>query len=248
MKIWDCFLFNGEEECLNIRINELSKLPVQHIAVHSGKTFTGKEKIRYWPYSVAGNFFDVYVADMPEKGTAWDREAHQRNAIMRGLKDANDEDIVIISDIDEIPRAEAIKQYRPEMGLTALKMDVFWYKLNCLAEKQTWVHPRIMTYKYLKSKSPQEVRGSGYDSLIENAGHHFSYLGDEKFIANKLRSFSHQEYNTPEYTNEGYIKKCIESGKSIWGEGQFKFVPLDETFPKYILENQKRLAHLIHKI
>lgn len=245
--IYDCILFNGEIECFEIRHEELKELDVTHIIVQSGKTFTGNKK--KGTYSVYyPNVELIMVNDMPDNCDAWTREAHQRNAIMRGLVNAKDDDIIIISDADEIPRAEAIKKYKSEMGLTALKMDNFWYKFNCFTERQTWVAPRIMMYKYLKTATPNEVRNSGYESVIENAGWHWSYLGNSDYIINKLESFSHQEYNKPKYKDKKKIEQQVELGESLWGNSKFEFIPIDETFPKHLVENQEKFDYLIHKI
>lgn len=249
--IYDCFTYSGEREVLEIRMAELKDLDAVHVLVESNMTFTGNEK-KYTSFydfpHIHPRLISIYVDDMPIEGDEWAREAWQRNAIMRGLSQAQYNDIIIISDVDEIPKAEAIKSYTPEMGLTALKMDVFWYRLNCLAERQTWVHPRIMPFSYLKDKTPDEVRRSGYESVIENAGFHFSYLGNEDFIINKLNSFSHQEYNIPEFKDKEMIREKIDKGHSLWGMSKFEFVSLDDSFPKYILENKERFKHLIKEL
>ena len=78
---------------------------------------------------------------MPNDGNTWHNEIHQRNSILDALivLKAEDDDIVIISDADEIPRAKAIKDfYNIEMELTALTMDQFSYYLNCLQGIQNW--------------------------------------------------------------------------------------------------------------
>jgi len=242
--IWDCFLYNGEKECLEIRMEELKSLDVIHVAVQATKTFTGKVKI----VEKIPGCINVIVDDMPETDSAWGREAYQRNAIMRGLTYAKPDDIVIISDADEIPSLEAVRYYKPDMFLAALRMDNFWYRFNYLTEKQKWVAPRIMTFDYLKERNPNDVRNSGYQSEIYNGGHHFSYLGDADFIINKLESYSHQEYNIEKYKNKEDISKKIEDGVALWGGSKFEAVKIDETFPKYLYENQDKFKHLIKQV
>lgn len=258
--IYDCVLYNGEIECLEIRLFEMRRFHVKHIAVEADYTFTGKYKFpkmtvhSFKEYSLSRSYslmpYFVRAAD-GVSGNAWDNEAKLRNHIKKALEKEKpyDDDIIIISDVDEIPRAEAIKEFIEKgYDFAALQMDVFWYKFNCLAERQTWTHPKIMKYSYLKDKMPNDVRGSGFSNIIENGGWHFSYLGDEDFIENKLASFSHLEYNIPPYNDKDYIKKQIESGVSLWGDSQFEFVPIDDTFPKYLLDNQNKFKSLIHEI
>jgi beta-1,4-mannosyl-glycoprotein beta-1,4-N-acetylglucosaminyltransferase len=242
--IYDCFIFNNELSLLNLCIEELSSLNVHHVVVQANKTFTGIDKtyMAWLDHRITW----VYIEDMPETGNAWEREAHQRNAIMRGLKFAKDEDTIIIRDADEIPRATAVKEFIDKgYDFAALRMDNFWYKFNCLTERQTWVSPRVCTFKYLKETTPDEVRKSGYPNVIENAGWHFSYLGDADYIINKLESFSHVEYNTEPYKNKEEIQKKINEGVSLWGDSKFDFIPIDETFPKYLRENQEEFKSLI---
>lgn len=246
--IYDCFLFHGEMDCLEIRTSELNGMEVKQVIVQAVETFTGKQN-RELRHLIGENIISVIATRISNNSTAWEREEYQRNGIMGGLKDVKDNDIIIISDVDEIPRALAVQEFIDKgYDFAALKMDVFWYKLNCLAEKQTWCHPKIMRYSYLKDKTPNDVRGSGFPNVIDNAGWHFSYLGDENFIVNKLESFSHQEYNTSEFKDKQGIRRKIESGMSLWGESKFEFLPLDNTFPEYVLNNQEKFKHLIHEV
>lgn len=255
MKYWDCFLFNGEFENLKIRCEELKPLNVSHVLVDSKYTFTGnKQRVPFLEHE--GDEFmgyDIYewtVDDPPNRDGAWVNEIHHRNCILKALVElgAKDDDIVIVSDADEIPSLKAVQSYKPEMGLTALRMDNFWYKFNCLTEKQSWLPTRIMTFEYLKNTTPNDVRNSGYKNTIDKGGWHFSYLGDADYIVNKLESFSHQEYNTTELKNKEGITRKINEGVSLWGGSKFEFVPIDESFPKYLYENQQEFKKLIHKV
>lgn len=249
--IWDCFLFCNEIDLLKIRCEELKGFEVTHILVEATRTFTGKSKPL--TYSQNREHFKEYnvqhfVSDtLLENVSPWENETNQRNYILDALLmcGAKDEDLVIVSDVDEVVRKSAVEKYNTDMGLTALQMDIYWYKLNLIAEKGTWIVPRILTYKELKESTPDEIRRSGYPSIIHDAGWHFSYMGDEYFIVNKLQSFSHQEYNTEKYTDKEYIKERVEKGQSLWGDGQFKKVQIDETFPAYLYNNQQEFKHLI---
>jgi beta-1,4-mannosyl-glycoprotein beta-1,4-N-acetylglucosaminyltransferase len=245
--LFDCFLYNGEKECLDIRIAELAELDVLHLAVQANKTFTNQHKV---VYDISkGNVVDLVVTDMPDGDDPWARERHQRNSIMRGLSRMNiaDSDFVIISDADEIPKAEAIKKYHSGMAVTALVMDKFGYWLNCVEGFQSWKIAKILTYGKLKESSSDLIRNSGQENYIENAGHHFSYLGSKETILNKLASFSHTECNTDELRSQIEYKR--ETGQSLWGNDFWKIVPIDSTFPKYVQDHQHdTLKHLIKQV
>lgn len=241
----------NELDLLKIRCEELKGLKVTHILVEATRTFTGKSKsLTYYQNREYFKDYNIqhFVSDtLLENVSPWENETNQRNYILDALLmcGTKDEDLVIVSDVDEIVRKSAVEKYNPDMGLTALQMDIYWYKLNLLAEKGTWVVPRILTYKELKETTPDEIRRSGYPSIIHDSGWHFSYAGDEEFISNKLKSFSHSEYNTQKYTDKEYIKQKVESGESLWGEGKFKKIPIDQTFPNYLYNNQEEFKSLI---
>jgi len=248
--IWDTFLYNGERQCLEIRCEELLPLNVTHVLIESCFTFSGHpNSLKYWdfPNLYSYNIKPFICNNVPNNGNAWDNEICQRNYILNALKSlgAKDDDIVIISDADEVPKMEAVKEYKSDNGLTALFMSNYWYKFNMLTENKKWVAPKITTYGYLKTTTPNEVRNSGFPSAIENGGWHWSYLGDANYIINKIQSFSHQEFNKEQYINKEEIERKIQNGLSLWGESKFEKVEIDDTFPSYLRNNQEKFKHLI---
>lgn len=242
---FDCFIYNGEIELLEIRINELSNLRggVTHVIVEAPHTHTGIKKKLYFPqqkeiHEKYKNIMYLVVGDMPLGSTAMEMEIYQRNKIMQGLEvlEPKDDDIVIIGDVDEIPRAEKIKKFMPSMQFASLMMDKYAYFFNYVESWQSWDRARIMLYGYLKNKKPDEVRNSGYDYIITHAGWHYSWLIDP---ARKLRSFSHTELNTIE--NEERINRK----ENIWSKDKFHLIDINLSHPRYLYENQKKFSHLI---
>jgi len=138
----------------------------------------------------------IVVDDDIEAKSAWDREHHQRKCIDRGLQKLylNDDDIVIISDADEIPDSKTLKEIK-QKGLIegySLHQDLYYYNLNTYQGK--WNRSKILPYRLAKCTNPQKIRDTNY-KLLPKGGWHFSYFGDSKFIKNKIENFSHQEYN-----------------------------------------------------
>lgn len=253
--IYDCFTYNGEREVLELRIRELAlcKQPVTHILVESNKTFTGIEKPLYFEevkdQYKSVNIFHLIVDDMPE-GDAWAREVHQRNRIMTALHlfSPNPTDTIIISDVDEVVRAKMVDLFKPEFNFAALILDKYSYYLNCLEGDQAWDRARIMTWEYLKDKTPEEVRNIGYDITIRKAGWHWSWLGGVNEIKRKLNSFSHTEVNTPGLNDEQVLLKKLETGQSLWTndpDDKWKFVEIDLSHPEYLYKNIDKFKHLI---
>ena len=105
-----------------------------------------REKIIYIP-----------VEDLPDGKDPYQRENHQRNAISRALVNAKDDDLVIISDLDEIPNPNVIKNFQKEMRFAVFKQNHYYYKFNLRSEKNPFWHgSRICVKRYLKS--PQWLR------------------------------------------------------------------------------------------
>lgn len=242
--IYDCFLYNGESELLEIRVNELSQcdLPVTHILIESKFTFTGKEKPHYYD-NVKEQFSDFPIMSISVEntieGTPWDRERFQRNIIMNAIDILcpSDDSIVIISDVDEIPNHKAIDEFDPKREFSALLMNKYGYYLNYLEAGQSWDRARVMTYGYLKNKSPEEVRNSGYDAVIPNAGWHWSWLRNR--AKEKLKSFSHTELDNEE--NEWWIERAL----NFWSKLEMTTVSVDASFPEYLINNIDKFKHLI---
>jgi beta-1,4-mannosyl-glycoprotein beta-1,4-N-acetylglucosaminyltransferase len=84
---------------------------------------------------------------------------------------------------------------------------------------------------------------------IEDGGWHFSYLGNDKFISNKIASSAHFEKDKPEFSNPAKIKEKINAGKDLFDRNlKITYVPIDSTFPEEIVKNKKRYSKLIKKI
>src|SRR5438874_7380488 len=126
MRIFDCFTYFRESELLKLRCEELLGLNVTHVLVEAPFTHTGDAKPLYYEEkkSLFGryNIFGVAQEYMPNTGDAWDNEGWQRDTILECLQHlkANDDDIVIISDLDEIPRWQAVQFYESRMGIASL--------------------------------------------------------------------------------------------------------------------------------
>lgn len=258
--IYDCFTFFNELDLLEIRLRELAGTVDTFVLVEADKTFTGKPKELYFEKNkkrfaeFQDKIIHVVVRDMPAAPQdAWEMEHYQRNAIMRGLHQCQPDDYVIISDVDEIPSAEAIKGFSGRLGI--LDQRLFYYKLNCLCVTGSWQRSVIVRKALLSS--PQAARNMATDMkqllqtpLIANGGWHFSYLGDEDTIQNKINSFSHQEYNREEYNKLSSIAQKSSEGLDLFGRSDhvFRFVPIDKSFPQVIFKNPARYAKMIHPL
>lgn len=257
-KVYDCFPFYNELDLLEARFEELWDVVDRFVICEATLTHGGKPKPLYFRDNLQR--FEKYLSkvthvvldDYPElekigmepwdTERSWYVERRQRDRLMQGLQDCKDEDIILISDCDEIPKAEAIRNYRPESGINAVEMDLYYYRLD-LKATDPWYWTRILPWPIMKNMTPCQVRYvDNYDKqsqIIHNGGWHFSYLGDLDFIIEKISSTAHQEYNTDLYKNRERLKKLVAEGKDIYDRPlQYEFVAItSDSHPKYIYEN-----------
>ena len=236
MKIIDCFIFYNELDLLTYRLNLLNNIVDYFIIVESTHTFIGKEKICFFSENkhlfenFTNKIIHIIVDDLPYKyhnvnidhKNVWNNEYFQRNAISRGInyiKDLVQTDLIIISDLDEIPdpnTLETIKKGDIIVNINILEMDMYYYNLNTRFQSK-WKLCKIISYNKYK-----ELNASCHDirkmncSVILNGGWHLSYFGDKYFIQNKIQNFSHQEFNKNEYTNLEKIEKRMQNNIDLY--------------------------------
>lgn len=181
---------------------------------------------------------------------AMKRDSYQRNAVMKGLVNVRNEDIILISDIDEIPRPEKILENLGEFESLAFQQKLYYFYINCL-QNQLWSGTILTTGRHLRNKTPQSLRLRREEvKQIPDGGWHFSYIGGIERIITKLKSFAHTECNKKEYTNPAYIAQKIKNGKDLFDRNEEifekNFVPIDSSYPKCIFEMIKKYPYLIH--
>lgn len=275
-KIYDCFSFFNENDVLEIRLNTLYDYVDKFVIVEATKTHSGLDKPLYYDKERFKRFEDkiIYVVldEFPEFRTSWTYENYQRNHIFNVLEKekCSDNDIIIISDLDEIISASAIAQYAMNgEGITSLEQDMYYCFLNMKKLSDfVWDYAKIMHFSDFYNEennnsnytdfvleelnqgiTPTKIRAIKTKRIIKNGGWHFSYLGNVEKIIEKLKSFSHQEFNKEEIVNKEFLLKQIENENDILGRNiKYRFVPIDSSFPEYIRKNRKNLSHYIHKV
>ena len=250
--IYDCFVFFNELDILELRFNELDKVVDKFVLVEATKTFSNKDKplyfqenrSRYTPF--LHKIIHVVIDHYPPFINAWTYETFQRNGIKKGLISCEDSDLILISDADEIPRAEALLPLVNLTKIVCLDQLMFYYHLNrfCVSAP-FWTGTKVLPYRLLNSHTPDEIR-SLKTEVIPNGGWHFSFMGGIENIILKTESYSHQEFNTDTLKNPDALCVKIDSGKNIFGyKHRTKLVEIDEHFPLYLVENKSRFAHLL---
>jgi beta-1,4-mannosyl-glycoprotein beta-1,4-N-acetylglucosaminyltransferase len=290
MKIFDCFMYHNEDTILDLRLNYLNEFVdyfviVESIYNHKGekkklnfdiqKYLKFKNKIRYLILNeLPLNIETVNNSDSEgEKSrkyilNGYKRDHFQRNYIKKGIEDGSSEDIILISDIDEIPNLKEINFDSIKNKLILFNQKMCYYKFNLYQKNYNWVGSRACKKKNLLS--PQwlrDIKAKPYSFwrldvlfsnkkyidifFVENGGWHFSYLNTPQLIDEKLRSYAHhREYELNSLTNLE-IETRIKNRQSIYNlnldqkKNQFsEGVKLDvlgaEELPDYIQSNYKK--------
>ena len=230
MKIFDCFMYSDENMLLDLRLNILAQFVDKYVIVEAKYTHDGKPKklnfnIKNFPkfkdkieYIVVDKQPSDIVFEKKEDALSLveekkiinsiRRDNYQRNQISSGLNKASDEDLIIISDLDEIPNLVNLNTSKIKNDVYFFKQKMFYYKFNLYYENYFWFGSRATKKKNLKS--PQWIRNlkskrypfwridtffskkkNRNINFIDNGGWHFTCIKTPEEIEKKLLSFAH---------------------------------------------------------
>ena len=291
MRIFDCFMFYDEEVVLDIRLNSLKNSVDCFVIVESKFYHNGKKRDLKFDINKYPKFKDkiIYIVQDEEplnletvkkdddEGTksyklifnAHKRENFQRNLISKGLDKANEDDLIMISDVDEIPNLNDLNVARVNNKIVIFKQSIFYYKLNRYLEGFTWHGTKACKKKNLKS--PQWIRNvknkkfefwrldtffsetKYIDKIfINNGGWHFSNLKNPVDIENKLKSYLHHRDFDVEQIDLKEISKLMKNNETIYdmfadkaekkfSENKRKLTLYPKNkLPQYILNNENK--------
>jgi beta-1,4-mannosyl-glycoprotein beta-1,4-N-acetylglucosaminyltransferase len=277
-KVYDCFPFFNELDRLEIRLHELDPVVDYFVLVEATQTFQGGEKPLYFQENKERykKFLDKIIhvvvdfSEVRKSGSCDDAsdiykyQEYQRNYILQVLKQrkCKSEDVVFVSDLDEIPRASSIKKAikilrSKRKRINIVKMELDWYEIfynsrvqihkNEVVEDGFWIRPFGALWSYLRSPGVDLnlIHGNRRESpkdevLLKNAGWHFTWAGGAKKLAQKVHSISggaQHVLDKNKYTTEEFWQQLIKEKKSFGGDRSLKIVSVDESFPVYIRNN-----------
>jgi len=231
-KVIDCFTFYNELDMLEFRLTELDSVVDTFIIVEATTTHSGlpkelnfhknKQRFTKWLHKI-----HYYVVDNLPTGFSsshdWLREEYQRDAIKFALDQLspNPTDMIIISDLDEIPNSDIINHFKEEEiwneGAMGLCMDWYYYNLNTRLDVPASTNSKMLYYQKMLTMglSPSQIRLSNWYS-VHSGGWHLTFFMSVEKIITKLESYAHQEYNTSEIKNPDILRKLITEGKDIF--------------------------------
>jgi beta-1,4-mannosyl-glycoprotein beta-1,4-N-acetylglucosaminyltransferase len=262
--IWSATPFWNELDILEIRLGMLEDVVDRHVIVEANVTQNGRYRPVVWPGVAKSRRFRrwadridyILVSDMPRgKGhltpNGWsgdfDREAYQRNAAMRVLSEVEVDDLVLLSDLDEIPRPEAI-QHRSDLPCR-LQMSMHLYYLNWRWEElPVWRGTRAVLCEgwFVKAHAPSEIVARAGGSTGEVDGWHLAYMGGIAAIQAKLFAIADDWRDRKRhFVMRDHLESCMANGADLFDREERRciWVP-DSELPPYAVANRKRFGHL----
>lgn len=277
--VFDCIPFFNELDILKLRMQILAPIVDYFVLEEATVTFSGepKEMVFAGNRELFAEFADkiryVAVDDSPMEGvTTHERDKYQKNQLIRALSDAKPEDIIIFSDVDEIPDpdtlADILKNFDPtkiyhfaqRMFYCFLNMEEVSGKLLSITgefpgvERKRWLGTKLCSFAelpaegivFLREVSPTDPRSV----RVPAGGWHFGYMGGDgerdvaKRIGVKVQAAAHQEYNSKRYLNEAVDR--LLCGEDIFDrDAKFVRVEIDESFPAYLREHREEYDFLM---
>ena len=297
MKIFDCFMYFDEDVVLDLRLNYLSKYIDKFVIIESRYNHKGEKREPQFNLKKFQKFKEKIIYILIDKEpdgieevndndgheeksrkfilNAIKRENFQRNIISQGVVDADDNDWILVSDLDEIPNLEKNDLKTFESPLVFFKQHMIYYKFNLMLENYSWLGTKACKKKNLKT--PQWLRNikdrsypwwriDTYFSnvkyinikIIEQGGWHFSYIKNPDDIEKKLKSYlHHREYDVNPIGVES-IREMINNKKTIYDlkadkrsnkfGGNNKLIKINlGLLPDYISENKDKFSKWIEE-
>ena len=267
MKI-DAFLYNDEYDLLEIRLKENWDYFDKFILIEGDRYFNGKKRESIKNSDFFKKKFEweqkklsVHISKNLENiKTGFENEEIQINLGEKIIKSYGKYSEVCWGAVDEIPKVTTVNNYfKSELGMAVLKQYFFYYYLNGKINNQNWNGTLIFrTIDLDKICLNELVKKRSFElKTIDDGGWHFSYLGGVEKIIEKINTFAHQELNLKQFKDKKKIQDVVKKGKDIFFREkddpllmgndpiEIKYIPVDGTFPNYIIKNKIKFRKLI---
>ena len=290
MNIYDCFMYFDEDLLLDIRLNALDKYVKKFVITEATYTHNGsKKKLNFniQNFSKFKNKIEYIIVDkqpsnireLTEKDSFKTREEKlilngmardyfQRENLKKGLENLNEEDLVIISDLDEIPNLKNLNSNKINNNIVIFQQKMFYYKFNLLYDKFIWAGSKAVKYKNFIS--PQWLRNvksknilfwridtffskKKYSNLyyVNDGGWHFTCIRSPEDLEKKLLNFAHHYEFEQSGLKINDIRKLIKEKRVMYdhnvdqrgykwsGKAILKNIDI-KLLPNYITENVEK--------
>lgn len=272
MKIIDCFNYFDEDLMLEIRLDTLFDYVDKFIICEATLDHAGNKKKLNFNFNKFKKYESkikyLVIEDLPKEvkkfkkhwHPAHARDQYQRNALARGISEFDSNDLIMISDLDEIPNPLKISSFNEKDKYACFVQGNYLLRFNLLnTTEPKWYGTRMCRKKDLKS--PQWLREiktkkipfykfykPKFDKFILDGGWHFSSVKNAEGIYKKLNSYAEQQFNNDKFKNIETIKNKIVKKEDLFDRNyDFKVLEIDKTFPDYIFRNKEELFDFIYK-
>lgn len=276
--VYDCIPFFNEIDILKLRLNILNPIVDKFIIEEATVTFSGEpkelcfEKNKELFKEFLPKIEYIVVDNSPVNTTTHLRDKFQKNALVKGLSGATDDDVIILSDVDEIPNPKVLQQviaefdkdkiyhFAQRMFYCFLNMEEMSGNLLSItgefpgAERRMWLGTKVFSKKSIPENGIIELREASTTSpnavRVADGGWHFGYMGNTgekdvaKRIGTKVVAAAHQEYNDDVLLAEAADRLLL--GQDMFGrDARFERVEVDNSYPEYLLEHRAEYEYLI---
>lgn len=288
MNIYDCFMYYDEDMLLDLRLHVLDKSVKKFVITEATYTHNGSKKDLQFDINKFKKFRDkinyiivdkpppnllqIYDDDLPEKKAeklilnGYARDNFQRENLSKGLNKSEDGDLIIVSDLDEIPNLDETNLNNIKEKLIIFKQKMFYYKLNLLYDEFNWYGSKacrkkdflspqwlrnIKSKKYSKFRIDLFFSKKKYSDIyhINNGGWHFTCMRTPENLEKKLLNFAHHFEFEESGLKVNDLKKLIEEKRVMYDHnidqrgykwsGKSKLKKINKDFlPNYIVENK----------
>jgi beta-1,4-mannosyl-glycoprotein beta-1,4-N-acetylglucosaminyltransferase len=278
-KIFDCFIFFNELDILDIRLNTLDKEVDYFVLVESTRTFTGQPKELVYQQNkdrfarFQDRIIHVIVDDMPAQAeSTFTREAHQRIAIGKGLSSAQPDDLIIVSDVDEIPKPEVLREARKNASgrITYFEGVYYHFYLNWrLTDRKDLMTSRMIEYKHFRDgwllrttkgrRSTSIPAWAEYLMWLPYAAHrhgaflrrqicregcwHFSFMMSPDEVRRKLTAYKAPDRLKTKDSRAEAVEDRISRRRSMF-DSEIALAPMAE-MPDYVQKHTAKFKHMI---
>jgi len=255
MKIFDCFMYFDEEQVLDLRLNILHKDVDYFVIVESTYNHKGEKRRLLFDKKKFLKFKDkiIYLIYDKTPESVWPineedtdelknhkyimnplyRENAQRNFISEGLKIANKDDLILVSDVDEIPKLDSLDLSKIKNEIILFRQDMFYYKYNLNLPDFKWSgtkgvrKKRLISPQWLRNIKDKKYPFFRIDTffsdkkytnikIVSDGGWHFSNIKTPELIEHKLRSYlHHREFDQKSLTVDE-INSLVKKKQAIY--------------------------------
>ena len=287
MNIYDCFMYFDEDLLLDIRLNVLDKYVKKFVITEATYTHNGNKKKLKFDIKKFQKFKDkiVYIVvdkqpenilEISERDTkikkgdklilnGMARDYHQRQNLKKGLNNLSSEDLILISDLDEIPNLNNLNFANIKNNIIIFEQKMYYYKFNLLYENFIWQGTKgIKNKNFINPQWLRNIKGKKYPKwridtffskkkysnllFVKNGGWHFSCIKTAEELDKKLRNFAHHYEFEESGLNKNDLARMIKENVAVYDyhvdmrenkwRGEKKLKTTDKLeLPEYLQQN-----------